>query len=298
MLKVLSIGDLVEPGDYRFLNGFRRVVNLTDGKRAVTLAKPGVDRGPFNVILKGLDPESVERVRVEPGALHLDGERVEFTADAVYDSTLPDALRGGEDLRRNLAVFGALLLALAPQKSLAYLLDRARLRAIESAFERRLAEHTLNCVRDTILWDRRRGISRLSGCGIGLTPSGDDFIAGFLLGLGVLESLGYRDWTGERRKVLEWTGLRDVLSAAFLSAAARGHTFESMRELVVALDLGDDTHVRLATERLLQVGATSGADTGVGFFITVREGLAGRLKGCHRPGRSDRAVNESPHLWS
>jgi hypothetical protein len=298
MLKVLSIGDLVEPGSYRFLNGFRRVVNLSDRKRVVTLAVPGVDRGPLNVILEGLDPGSVERVRIEPGTLEVDGVRVEFGQDALYDSALPPALKGGAGFRRNLIVFGALLRALAPRESLAYLLDRARMRAIESEFERRLAEHTLNCVRDTILWNRRRGISRLSGCGIGLTPSGDDFIVGFLLGLGVLESLGYMDWTGEREKVLEWTGLRDIMSTAFLRCAARGHAFESMHELVAALDLGDDVTVHLATERLLNIGATSGADTGVGFFITVREGIAGRLKGCARTDSLGPAVNEGTSLWS
>ncbi len=298
MLDILSIGDLVEPGTYDFLNGFRRVVNLTDGKRAVTLALPGIDRGPLNVIARGFDPDAVQRVRVERGAVVVDGTRAEFGEDAVYDSSLPAALRGGESFRRNIAVLGALLYALAPRKSLAYLLDQARMRTVESEFERRLAEHTMNCVRDMMLWDRRRGVSRLSGCGIGLTPSGDDFIVGFLLGLGVLESMGFRDWMGERGKVLEWTGLRDVLSTAFLTSAARGHAFESMRELVTALDLGGDAEVRAATERLLSVGATSGADTGVGFFITVREGLAGRLKGCSRTDRAVPAVNEGERLWS
>jgi hypothetical protein len=71
-----------------------------------------------------------------------------------------------------------------------------------------------------------------------------------------------------------------------------------MRELIVALDLGDAEHVRAGTERLLQVGATSGADTGVGLFITVREGLAGRLKGSHWTPANARAINESPRLWS
>ena len=298
MLKLLSIGDLVKPGAYRFLNGFRRVVNLTEGKRIVTLALPGVDRGPFTVILEGLEPDRVTHATIGLDALTLNGERLTLSPNAVYDSRLPAAVRGGDSFRRNVAVLGALLIALAPEKSLAYLLDRKRMLALESVFDRKLAEHTLNCVRDTILWDRRRGISRLSGCGIGLTPSGDDFIVGFLLGLVVLERMGFRDWTGEREKVLEWTGLRDVMSTAFLSAAARGHAFESMRELVVALDLGDDGAVRAATERLLSVGATSGADTGVGFFITVREGLAGRLKGCTSTARSNRAINESRGLWS
>lgn len=298
MLEILSIGDLVEPGTYDFLNGFRRVVNLTDGKRVVSLALPGVDRGPLNIIARGFDPDSVEHVRVEPGAIVVDGARAEYGEGVVYDSALPLALRGTRDFRRNLGQFGALLLVLSPRESLTYLLERSRITSIPAGFKRNLAEHTLSCVRDMILWNRRRGVSRLSGCGIGLTPSGDDFIAGFLLGLIVLQRMGFHDWEAERGKVLEWTGLRDVLSTSFLSCAARGHTFESMRELIVALDLGDTEHVRSGTERLLQVGATSGADIGVGFFITVREAFAGRLKGCSRAARVVPAVNEGERLWS
>ena len=40
MLELLSIGDLVEPGTYDFLNGFRHVINFTDGRRIVSLALP------------------------------------------------------------------------------------------------------------------------------------------------------------------------------------------------------------------------------------------------------------------
>ena len=298
MMKVLSIGDLVEPGTYDFLNGFRRVVNLTDGRRTVTLALPGIDRGPLNVVVDGLVPDSVERVCIEPGTIAIDGERLGFTRSRVFDSSLPAVLRGTRDFRRNLADFGSLLLELSPRESLTYLLDRDRMSSIPEGFERKLAEHTLNCVRDMVLWNRRRGISRLSGCGIGLTPSGDDFIAGFLLGLGALQRMGFRDWTAEQGRVLEWTGLRDVLSASFLSCAARGHTFESMRELIVALDLGSGESVRTWTERLLQVGATSGADTAVGLFITVREGLAGRLKGCSPTASEGHHVSEGVGTWS
>lgn len=298
MMKVLSIGDMVEAGSYHFLNGLRRVVNLTDGRRVATLALPGVDRGPLTVIVEGLLPDSVERVDIEPGTVTVEGARLEFGARDVFDSSLPPVVRGGRDFRRNLADFGSFLLELSPRGSLTYLLDRDRMAEIPSGSAREAAEHTLNCVRDMMLWNRRRGISRLSGCGIGLMPSGDDFITGFLLGLCTLQRMGFRDWTAEQGRVLEWTGLRDVLSTSLLSCAARGHTFESMRELVVALDLGSGELVRIWTEKLLQVGVTTGANTGVGFFITVREGLAGRLKGCSPTASSGRHVSEATGAWS
>ena len=300
MLELLSIGDLVEPGTYDYLNGFRRVANFTDGRRIVTLAFPGVDPGPLNIVMRGFDPEVVKHVRVEPYAVFVDDVRVEFSDDDIYISSILLLRRDIAEFRRILALFGSYLLELAPPESLVVLLEGKRARAQRPGFQRNLAEHIRNCTRDILYWNRQRGISRLRGAGVGFTPAGDDFIAGFLMGLVTLERMGLGDWSDERERVVEWTGLSrlDVLEVAFLSCAAGGFTFESMRELIVALDFGPADYVRTWTESLLAIGATSGADLGVGFYMTVREGMAGRLKGSPQPARVSWTVNEGEGLWS
>ncbi len=300
MLEIYSIGDLVEPGTYDYLNGFRRVANFTDGRRIISLAFPGVDPGPLNIVMRGFDPEVVKCVRVEPYAVFVDDVRVEFSDDDIYISSILLLRRGIAEFRRNLALFGSFLLELAPPESLVFLLDRKRASAQRSGFQKNLTEHIRNCVRDILYWNRQRGVRRLRGAGVGFTPAGDDFIAGFLMGLVVLERMGLGDWSDERDRVVEWTGMScwDVLEVAFLCCAAGGFTFESMRELINALDLGPADYVRSWTESLLAIGATSGADIGVGFYLTVREGMAGRLKGSPQTARVGWTVNESPGLWS
>ena len=298
MLEIYSIGDLVEPGTYDYLNGFRRVANFTDGRRLVTLSLPGVDPGPLNIVMRGFDPDVVNQVRVEPNAVLVDGARVRFSDDDIYISSILLLRRDAAEFRKNLALFGSLLLKLAPDESLVFLLDRTRASSLRTGFQKNLTEHIRNCARDILYWNRQRGVSRITGCGIGLTPSGDDFIAGFLMGLVTLERMGLSDWSDERDRVLKWTRHRDLLSASFLSCAAGGFTFESMRELIIALDLGPAKNVLSWTENLLSVGATSGADIGVGFYMTVREGLAGRLKGSPRTARVGWTVNEGEGLWS
>jgi hypothetical protein len=71
-----------------------------------------------------------------------------------------------------------------------------------------------------------------------------------------------------------------------------------MRELIIALDLGPADYVRTWTKSLLAIGATSGADIGVGFYLTLREGMAGRLKGSPQTARVSWTVNEGEGLWS
>ncbi len=300
MLEIYSIGDLVEPGTYDYLNGFRRVANFTDGRRLVSLSLPGVDPGPLNIVMRGFDPEAVKRVRVEPNAVFVDGARVGFDGDDIYISSILLLRRDLREFRRNLALFGSYLLELAPAESLVFLLDRKRTSAQRPGFQKNLTEHIRNCVRDILYWNRQRGVSRLRGAGVGFTPAGDDFIAGFLMGLVTLERMGLGDWCDERDRVMEWAGLSgwDVLEMAFLSCAAGGFTFESMKELIIALDLGPADYVRSWTQSLLAIGATSGADIGVGFYMTVREGMAGRLKGSQWAPAINSTINESPGLWS
>ncbi|MFH1866387.1 MAG: DUF2877 domain-containing protein [Candidatus Eisenbacteria bacterium] len=300
MLEIYSIGDLVEPGTYDYLNGFRRVANFTDGRRVISLAFPGVDPGPLNIVMRGFDPEVVKHVRVEPHAVFVDDVRVGFSDDDIYISSILLLRRDIAEFRRNLALFGSYLLELAPAESLVFLLDRARASTQRPGFQKNLAEHVRHCARDILYWNRERGVSRLRGAGVGFTPSGDDFIAGFLMGLVVLERMGLGDWSDERDRVMEWTGLScwDVLEVAFLSCAAGGFAFESMRELIIALDLGPAEYVRSWTESLLAIGATSGADIGVGFYLTVHEGMAGRLKGSQRTPVITPTINESRELWS
>jgi hypothetical protein len=300
MLELLSIGDLVEPGTYDFLNGFRRVTNFTDGRRIVSLALPTIDAGPLTIVMRGFDPEAVKCVRVERDAVFVDGVRVGFSDDDIYISSILLLRRDLREFRKNLALFGSFLLELAPEQSLVFLLDRTGASAPRPGFQKNLTEHIRNCVRDILYWNRQRGVSRLRGAGVGFTPAGDDFIAGFLMGLVTLERMGLGDWSDERDRVVEWAGSScwDVLEVAFLSCAAGGFTFESMRGLIVALDLGPADYVRSWTESLLAIGATSGADIGVGFYLTVREGMAGRLKGNQLAPATNPTINESPGLWS
>ncbi len=298
MLELLSIGDLVQDGTYRVHSRFRRAVNFTDGWRLVTVLGRGMDAGPMNVVVRGFDSARAEALHVERGAVTLDGVRLPFDDRRVYLSGI--RLDHG-DRRRVLggtAHLGAFLVELSPEKSLAFLLDYERLWSLNEGFERNLGRHMSHCVKDILYWNRIRGVERLKGCGLGLTPAGDDFIAGFLLGLNVLGLLGVNDWSETRRGVLQAALSGNTLTDTFLYLAEEGRVFESMKLLIAALAKGSATDIRLSTDRLLAIGATSGADIGVGFYLTLREGMAGRLKGNPQTAAAGWTMNESRRLWS
>lgn len=116
-------------------------------------------------------------------------------------------------------------------------------------------------------------VKALIGLGHGLTPSGDDFLVGYMAGLWCttgsypsrmrfLTALG-----SELSKVSRNT---NEISYAYLRSASKGHVSEPIAKLAQQLSQANDMNgVRAAAQTALQVGHTSG-----------RDGVSGMLLGC------------------
>ena len=106
-----------------------------------------------------------------------------------------------------------------------------------------------------------------AGVGPGLTPSGDDFLMGvtlaFWLALEEPESYIGASLAGTR-------GRTGRLSMALLEAAARGEAGQHWHVMAQAIADGDACKTRQATEDLLSVGHTSGADALFGFALALQ----------------------------
>lgn len=119
----------------------------------------------------------------------------------------------------------------------------------------------------------RLGVEALAGLGPGLTPAGDDFLLGVLVGVfatavtapAASPSLPVAE---AGATILETAaGRTNLLSAAWLQYAAHGLIGQSWHRLLYALSDCDSPSIRRAADRLLAVGATSGADALTGFLL-------------------------------
>ncbi len=106
---------------------------------------------------------------------------------------------------------------------------------------------------------------RVGGRGPGLTPQGDDVLAGVLLA-----RWGVCDDT-ERRELLAIALSVDTnrISRAFLAAAAGGQCIEPAHDLLVALLVGDEPAAGRAQAELTSYGATSGVALARGIRAEV-----------------------------
>ena len=170
----------------------------------------------------------------------------------------------------NLRVFEKLLLASAPARSIAFLIDECGLRTFASAFEKELALRLGAGVARLAHGDLEGGAAGIRGLGYGLTPSGDDFLAGFLLGMRALEMAAAMDLAAERHAVREAARGANPFSEVMLRSAAEGRSFERASSLIQALFEGAEADVERHARRLFAVGASSGADLGVGLLFALK----------------------------
>jgi hypothetical protein len=111
----------------------------------------------------------------------------------------------------------------------------------------------------------REGAMGLAGLGGGLTPAGDDFIMGALLGL---RSIVFSEsFSRIAETILSIVIPRtNSLSAAWLQAAAVGEAHETWRLFFEAMEQGSREKMEAAAIKILDAGHSSGADAIAGFL--------------------------------
>ena len=228
-MKILNVGDRVEAGSYRLHSRFQRVANYTDGSRLVVLSDRSVGFGPINIVIEGDLPEA-DALVVEPDALCLGSRRYAFGPR--YDSSLPT-----NPINRDmLAALAEHLRAVAHPQSLAFLLDESRISNFRDGFEQNLVRQIQAGVEKLFGHKPAQGARMLRGCGFGLTPSGDDLLAGVMIAWNCSEvgRVGPTRLPGGLSQAA-LPPAANPLSNAFLALAAEGRVNEAMKNVLAAL---------------------------------------------------------------
>ena len=119
----------------------------------------------------------------------------------------------------------------------------------------------------------------LMGLGVGLTPSGDDYLVGLLAGM---EATDDPPRHGLAAVIAGHAPLRTTaIGAAALGQASRGAFAERLHDVLVALARGRLDQLAAPIERAMTYGATSGSDTLVGLFAALDVAIA---RSQRRPG--------------
>jgi hypothetical protein len=272
----------------RVLASFRQVCDLvTEEGDIVALARSGSEQGPLTVLL---EPDAAGDLctHLAPGAPFSVGNRelwlsgrgsqqvqIDFAGAASWEPALPwEALRRQ---RERIGDSARITAGVVAEESLAGAGPRWESRLQQVAQEVVAAHGQRN--RDGL----RAAIRELCGLGEGLTPQGDDWLAGWLLGLRLADPTNKSDPELESlgKTVLEAAAARTtLLSYAFLTCAAAGEAAEGWHVLLDRMARGPSEKAMIedATRRNLSHGATSGTSMLKGFLAGLDTGQTPNIR--------------------
>jgi hypothetical protein len=276
VIELIGIGDRVEIGRYRLRSRFSHALIFereghSPGGGAAGFAcvvDESKGDGPINIVVRGADFAATDDLEVQTDRVVLGGVALE--TGQRYDSSLRmESVEPGK-LALNLRVLKETLVEAAAGKSLVFLLDQRREESFASPFEKELARRLRRGVERLLAGKLEDGAAALKGLGFGLTPSGDDFLAGFLLGMHALQTAAGTDFSEERHAIYQAARNSSPFSDALLRCAAEGCYFQWAKSLVQALFEGASADVVRHAHSLLAVGASSGADLAVGLLFSLK----------------------------
>ncbi|MDP8235096.1 MAG: DUF2877 domain-containing protein [Candidatus Erginobacter occultus] len=272
-MRIISVGDRVRRGNYRVHSRFSRAVNYLRGEQLVSLVSEEAGRGPVNIVVGegGLEAAG-EELEVDEGGLRLDGSFYSLAGVEAYDSRWLPGTVDREGLRTNLAVLEDFLKENAPPESLVFLLEPGRGKVGDTSFRGRLEARFRSAAADIFRSEAAlvAGCRRFKGLGSGLTPAGDDFVAGVLAGFGVLERMDGVDRTGLKGEIAAGARGENPLVNSFISLTVGGWFFERLNNCLDGLAGDDPAEVRWGAGELIAFGASSGSDLAVGLLLTLK----------------------------
>lgn len=252
-----------------FLNTGQRILFVTDADY----------RSPYNIQLP-LRARQFEQFTPGDDWSYSNGElgfqnkniRIDITTAVLWqptpapmvETTLPEQSdRIGALLQR--------MLSLDPGKGWLYLADSSNLApGSEAAMIKEMTEQFLAGVTNADLEGTIKAGKSILGRGGGLTPSGDDWISGFLLYHARSGTLNpFIDELGRSLTAMAFKSTT-MISANRIEAACQGWSEEIFLEIVDSLLMSNSEVSNLTVEHLIHFGHSSGVDTCVGIGAAVR----------------------------
>ena len=274
---------------------FRRVLNLTANGLLITVTDMGSSDLPNGVFVRLPEGSDFESFRLQTGNQgYGDGKELLFPgAGLAIDLSNVDIVPSEKSINERLllrnergprlAAVHKLACRLAPSEGLTPLWRNTGdiLRGnvpMQSAITTLLQVAStalvdlINGVREIDVESIKSGAGALTGLGIGLTPSGDDVLTGFVAAL-VLWMDATRD-KGQTEPILK--AIRDgvgrktnLIALNYLDQAMRSEISEQLYRFISCLIASKPADLQRTIEELFAYGASSGAELGLGAYLGV-----------------------------
>jgi hypothetical protein len=267
---------------------FERAFNVLISGELVGIARRDVPNGPFNIITDVEPNDSMQSLVDKGERIKINGDSLSFDKELTISFNEAEIWRPRhgvkkpidiELVKRNLSHvkeiagwrnegFGQLVFHVENMISGSQFNDGQLNQVSRSGLPN--IKSLISAVRSEDLELVRQSAKNLVGLGPGLSPSGDDLLAGFMAGLRwtVNSFNGNVDRVDEiNRTIAHVAEGTTMLGKQLLTRAADGEVNEAVERLLEAILAGQVEDVKTATKKVLAIGETSGVDSIVGILL-------------------------------
>jgi len=302
-IQVVSLGSmalscLFRTREWQVIATFKRSFYCRDNRdNIICIGQEEIGKGPFTLLCSadsfwpGSSLSATSSLRVRKNQLLLEGDGLIFDLHgaSVWRKSLSAISTSGESLLSDISWIARKAVCDAPPESLGMVVSKVfplkvhKLRRQSSlltdALHDRFSEVISRVRHLPVLLpggqlnnSLAEEFSRLIGLGPGLTPSGDDFLAGIVMGL---FKMGKQDEAASLAHYFHGAarGRVSEISLTFYRALAEGLVAEPYYHLLEAIGRGDSRELDSLVKRVSLLGGTSGWDTIAGIVFGITLGL-------------------------
>ncbi|TVR43489.1 MAG: DUF2877 domain-containing protein [Bacteroidia bacterium] len=262
-------GDRLLPGVYNHFAGFTRVDNYADAHGNIVAISDDVSLLHANtIILNNYEPGVIKRLEISVHSIMLDHEVYRRYKDQIFCSDFSFPAMDLQTVQNKIKLFLNQNKNELPQNSLLFLLNPEIKTDPFSSFDKLLQqefEKAFSFFDD----DFFESIRKFRSKGKGLTPAGDDFIAGVLYGIDCLASVMKSDYSDLKNQIDEIAKTDNLFSQNMLHLAKEGRYFKRLQDFLNTFFNQGSISALPPFQQLISTGDTSGADLISGFFAIL-----------------------------
>ncbi|MBU2529649.1 MAG: DUF2877 domain-containing protein [Elusimicrobia bacterium] len=268
-MKILSWGDLISEATYTSHSSFEHVLNFNFNEKLVSLVDDKVGAGPLNIVVDAIEP--IKILKISGKDILINDEKFPKENIEKYDSEISEV--PASVFLEFFLEFIKVVKEKAEPQSCAFLLDAQREENFKDSFGRNFVSQIKTGINDFLQGKFDDGTKKIRGLGFGLTPSGDDLLGGYLLGLSLSEKMTKKDFS-KRKNIIFENGLsKNLISNSFLFCYYKGRIDSKLRDLIKVINVGLVELIEAKTIKLIDVGHNSGSDTLTGIILGIYGGL-------------------------
>jgi len=265
-LNLTLFGDNIIDGNYYFHSKFVNVTNFTnENNNLLSIVKNENYFSSNSLMFENFETLDCKNIFICKNFIIINNQKISLETKNKYNSIF-NFPKCELDFINHKINFLISLIKYLPPKSLLFLHNKELEQNFTTLFEKELVKIIKIGYNQIKEKNYLEGIKNIKARGSGLTPAGDDFVAGFLVAKNLKNKCFAEDNSILCQNIFEISKSQNIFSNTFIEHAFKSFYFAKLKMFLKTFFANKETDFENATINLCKTGNSSGADLLSGFL--------------------------------